>query len=325
MLVAYCPRAGVLEAIPVPADGDVPDGAVWLDLSAPAGNEDHAVERAVGVDIPTREEMQEIEASSRLYVEHGARYMTLSVLCGSQTDSPELTPVTFILTDKALVTVRYGEPRAFSMVTERLGRSCSAALTPEMVLMDLLDTIVDRIADVLEQCGLAIDRLSRRTFEPSGKGSNANQVYRAILTHLGRKERLTSHARESLSSLTRFLAFLGTDGEGTPISANGRSAMKSMTRDVTGLSDYAAFLVNKLQFLLDATIGMVSLEQNNIIKIFAVLSVVLMPPTLIASIYGMNFQHMPELALPYGYPLALCAMVVSGILPYVFFKWRRWL
>ncbi|WP_029006039.1 magnesium transporter CorA family protein [Azorhizobium doebereinerae] len=325
MLVAYCPRAGVLEAHPVPLDGEVPAGAVWLDLSFPGPQEDHIVERAVGVEIPTREEMQEIEASSRLYVEHGARYMTLSVLCGSQTDAPEVMPITFILTDKALVTVRYSAPHAFAMVADRLRRNCPAGLTAETVLTDLLDMVIDRIADVLEQCGAGIDRLSRRTFEPDTKGGNANQVYRAILTQLGRKERLTSYARESLSSLTRFLAFLGTDADGHPLTAAGRDALKSMTRDVTGLSDYAAFLVNKLQFLLDATIGMVSLEQNNIIKIFAVLSVVLMPPTLIASIYGMNFQHMPELAETYGYPLALCAMVVSGILPYVFFKWRRWL
>ncbi|GGF82876.1 magnesium transporter [Azorhizobium oxalatiphilum] len=325
MLVAYCPRGGALKAVPVSPDGEVPEGTVWLDLSVPANSEDKVVERAVGVEIPTREEMAEIEASSRLYVEQGARYMTLTVLCGSQTETPELAPVTFILTDKALVTVRYAEPRAFGVLAERLARSCPTTLTGETIMVELLDTIVDRIADVLEQCGAGIDRLSRRTFETRSKSGNANQVYRAILTQLGRKERLTSHARESLSSLARFLAFLGADVEARPIGAAGRSAIKSMNRDVSGLSDYAAFLVNKLQFLLDATIGMVGLEQNNIIKIFAVLSVVLMPPTLIASIYGMNFQHMPELAYTYGYPLALCAMVVSGILPYLFFKWRRWL
>ncbi len=137
--------------------------------------------------------------------------------------------------------------------------------------------MVDRIADILEQCGAGIERLSRRIFEPAAKGANANQLYRAILTQVGRKEGLTSYARESLSSLTD-AGLLSTDGEGTPLSAASRDAIKSMTRDVTGLSDYAAFLANKLQFLLDATIGMVVLEQNNIIKIFAVLSVVLMRP-----------------------------------------------
>ena len=221
--------------------------------------------------------------------------------------------------------MRYSEPRAFGMVSERLQRSCPVHITGEVVLMDLMDTVVDRIADILEQCGVGIERLSRQIFEPTAKGANANQLYRAILGQVGRKEGLTSYARESLSSLARLLAFLSTDGEGKPLSAASRDAVKSMTRDVTGLSDYAPFLANKLQFLLDATIGMVGLEQSNIIKIFAVLSVELMPPTLIASIYGMNFQHMPELADTYGYPAALCAMVVSGILPYLFFKWRRWL
>ncbi len=325
MLVAYIPNGGALHAQPVAMGATAPAGAVWMDLASPASLEDEIVERAVGVEIPTRDEMSEIEASSRLYVENGARYMTLSVLCGGDSDNPAVTPLTFILTTTALVTVRYSEPRAFGMVSERLQRACPQHITGEGVLMDLLDTVVDRIADILEQCGAGIERLSRRIFEPTAKGANANQLYRAILTQVGRKEGLTSYARESLSSLARLLAFLSTDGEGTPLSPASRDSVKSMTRDVTGLSDYAAFLANKLQFLLDATIGMVGLEQNNIIKIFAVLSVVLMPPTLIASIYGMNFQHMPELAQPYGYPAALCAMVVSGILPYLFFKWRRWL
>ncbi|TDT92593.1 magnesium transporter [Azorhizobium sp. AG788] len=326
MLIAYVPRAGALVSEVVAADANIPAGAVWLDLIAPEAFEDRTIERALGIEIPTREEMREIEASSRLYAERGARYMTLSVLCGAQTDTPEVTPVTFILTDAVLVTVRYSEPKAFPLLADRLRRACPDPLSAETLLTELLDAIIDRVADVLEMCGDGIDRLSRRTFEPQAKGSDANQIYRAILTQLGRKERLTSYARESLSSLTRLLAFLGADiVEGHTLSPKGRDAVKSMMRDVTGLSDYAVFLVTKLQFLLDATIGMVSLEQNNIIKIFAVLSVVLMPPTLIASIYGMNFQHMPELAETYGYPLALCAMVVSGILPYLFFKWRRWL
>ncbi len=325
MLVAYVQNGGVLTAHPVSSDGTAPAGAVWMDLVTPESQEDQVVERAVGVEIPTREEMREIEASSRLYVENGARYMTLSVLCGGHTEAPAVTPLTFIMTATALVTVRYSDPRAFGMVSERLQRACPQGITGETVLMDLLDTLIDRIADVLEMSGASIERLSQRIFEPTAKGANANQLYRTILSQVGRKEGLTSYARESLSSLARLLAFLSTDGDGAPLSAVSRDAIKSMTRDVTGLSDYAAFLANKLQFLLDATIGMVGLEQNNIIKIFAVLSVVLMPPTLIASIYGMNFQHMPELATQYGYPIALVAMVISGILPYLFFKWRRWL
>ncbi|MFG1463516.1 magnesium transporter CorA family protein [Xanthobacter sp. DSM 24535] len=324
MLVAYCLVDGALTPRTIPPDGDVPADALWLDLVSPAGHEDALVERAVGVEIPTREDMRQIEPSSRLYVEGGAAYMTLSILCGADTEAPSVNPVTFILVKAKLVTVRYAEPKPFVVLANRLKKTCSQT-TGGQILMELLDTIVDRVSEVLEQAGTDIERLSKRVFERDTEGGNRTQRYRAILTHIGRKEGLLSYARESLASLSRLLAFIGTEGDAKPLGPDTKSQIKSMTRDVAGLSDYANFLGNKLQFLLDGTIGMVGLEQNNIIKIFAVLSVVLMPPTLIASIYGMNFQHMPELADTYGYPLALTAMVISAILPYVFFKWRRWL
>jgi magnesium transporter len=324
MIVAYVAGQGSLEAVPV-MDGPIPEAAVWVDLISPTEADDKRAEVFAGISVPTREEMGEIEQSSRLYVDEGARYMTATILCGADTETPVMLAVTFILTRGRLITVRYGEPRAFPSVSNRLGKSCSAAVKGEDILIELLEAVVDRSADVLEQIGADVERISRRIFERSSGRENANQRYRAILSHIGRKEGLVSYARESLASLQRLISFLGADTDGSTIAKDGKANIKSMSRDVAGLSDYANFLGDKLQFLLDATIGMVSLEQNNIIKIFAVLSVVLMPPTLIASIYGMNFQHMPELAESYGYPLALCAMVVSGILPYVFFKWRRWL
>ncbi|QTL01691.1 magnesium transporter CorA family protein [Aquabacter sp. L1I39] len=325
MLVAYIAQGGALKTQVVGPQDAAPSDAVWLDLVSPVDGEDGRVEAAVGVEIPTREEMQEIEPSSRLYVQDGARYMTLSVLCGAMTDTPSVTPVTFILANGKLVTVRYAEPRAFPLLAQRMQKACPVRVTGEVLLFEFLDTIIDRTADVLEHCAAGIERLSKRVFERE-QGGNANKQYRAILTHVGRQEGLTSYARESLSSLSRMLAFLGAEIEDVQaISKEQRSALKSMHRDVAGLADYANFLANKLQFLLDGTIGMVSLEQNNIIKIFAVLSVVLMPPTLIASIYGMNFQHMPELHAAIGYPLALTAMAVSAITPYLFFKWRGWL
>lgn len=323
MITAYIPTNGVLRSQTVAADAQIPPDAVWIDLVSPSGPEDKLVESLTGIDIPTREDMQEIEPSSRLYIEGGARYMTAAVLCGVEYEQSTLTTVSFILTGNRLVTVRYGDPRPFSSVAGRLARTCAPTVTGEMLLGELLDAIIDRAADVLEQVGADVERTSKRIFERSTE--NANSRYRAILSHIGRKEGIVSSARESLASLTRLVSFLGADGEGIALSKEMRANAKVMGRDLSSLSDYANFIGNKLQFLLDATIGMVSLEQNNIIKIFAVLSVVLMPPTLIASIYGMNFQHMPELATEYGYPLALVGMVISGILPYVFFKIKGWL
>lgn len=324
MLVAYVFSKGSLEAVPV-SEGEIPPAAVWVDLLSPTDADDARAEAFAGISVPTREEMGEIEQSSRLYLDGEARYMTATILCGADTETPAMLAVTFILTRGRLITVRYGEPRAFPSVSGRLGKSCPSMVTGEAILIDLLEAVVDRSADVLEQIGADVERISRRIFDRSRGRENANQRYRAILSHIGRKEGLVSYARESLASLQRLISFLGTDSEGAAISKDAKASVKSMSRDVGGLSDYANFLGDKLQFLLDATIGMVGLEQNNIIKIFAVLSVVLMPPTLIASIYGMNFQHMPELAWTYAYPAALVAMVISGILPYVFFKWRGWL
>lgn len=324
MLIAYVFSDGGLKASPV-AGGPIPPEAVWLDLISPTEADDTATEAFAGISVPTREEMGEIEQSSRLYIDGEARYMTASLLCGADTPTPVMLAVTFIVSGGRLITVRYGEPLSFPSVAGRLAKSCPSNVTGEIVLIDLLEAIVDRAADVLEQIGADVERLSKRIFDRDQGTGNANQRYRAILSHIGRKEGLVSYARESLASLQRLLSFLGTETEGAAVSKDSKASVKSMSRDVSGLSDYAAFIGDKLQFLLDATIGLVSLEQNNIIKIFAVLSVVLMPPTLIASIYGMNFHNMPELDFTYGYPLALCGMVVSGILPYVFFKWRRWL
>ena len=325
MIVAYSLSHGTLKSVTVPAGSPVPTTAVWIDVVTPSPLEDDAIEAVLGIEIPTREEMAKIEQSSRLYDENGARYATAALLCRTDSETPGLVNVTFIIAGQTLITVRYDEPKAFPIIASRLSHACPAGITGEAVLIELLEAIVDRAADMLERIGADVERISKRVFEPSSEGENANQRYRTILAHTGRKEGLVSSARESLASLQRLLSFLGTQTETVQLGQEARAALKSMGRDVSGLSDYAAFIGDKLQFILDATIGMVSLEQNNIIKIFAVLSVVLMPPTLIASIYGMNFQHMPELAWHYAYPAALVAMVISGILPYVFFKWRGWL
>lgn len=326
MLIAYVPVGGVLKDHVVSAPEQVPEAALWLDLVQPEPGEDHLVETVVGVEIPTREEMREIEPTSRLRATSGARYMTLSVLVDLGGVSTALTPVTFILAKGRLITVRYSKPNFISKFASGARKLDCARPTAEGLLLDLLDTIIDRAADVLEDCGTDIERLSQHVFDRKAGNSGTNNSYRAILSRLGHQEGLTSSVRESLSSLSRMIAFLGVETEEVPaLAREHRARLKSMTRDVVGLADYATFLANKLQFLLDGTIGMVSLEQNNIIKIFAVLSVVLMPPTLIASVYGMNFEHMPELHTAHGYPIALAAMLISAITPYLFFKWRGWL
>src|SRR6266566_2930680 len=144
MLSVYVPRGTVLERKIVEEAGPIPDGAVWFDLVTPTTAEDKLLEAALGIAVPTREEMQEIEISSRLYVENGARYMTATLMCQSDTDAPKTTPVTFILSSHRLVTVRYDEPKPFMLVENKLARTCAPGVTGETVLMELLDAVIDR-------------------------------------------------------------------------------------------------------------------------------------------------------------------------------------
>jgi magnesium transporter len=246
-------------------------------------------------------------------------------MCNSDTATPKTTPVTFILAGHKLVTVRYDEPRPFVLIGNKLARQCPAGITGEMLLLELFDAVIDRAADILERAGLEIERVSHDVFEPEGRRANRTLTYRFVLKTIGRKGDLTSKIRESLVSIGRVVLFLANDAEGLKWQKEMRSQLKTMQRDVQSLSDHASYLSTKITFLLDAMIGLMSIEQNNVIKIFAVLSVVLMPPTLIASAYGMNFRHMPELDWAYGYPAAIGLMVLAGLLPYWFFKWKRWL
>ena len=321
MLSVYVPRGAGLERVPVEAGVALPDNAVWIDLVSPGPHEDKVVEGLLGIGVPTREEMQEIEVSSRLYVENGARYMTATLMCQSDTPAPKTTPVTFILSDHRLATVRYDDPRPFAIVEHKLARGAHVKASGDSVLRDLLDAVIDRSADILERIGAEIDTISHSIFEPDVNMPSYNEV----LKELGRKGDLTSKVRESLVSIGRLLLFLANEADTMKWPKDARAQLQSMQRDVVSLSDHASYLTNKITFLLDAMLGVVNLQQNNIIKIFSVAAVVLMPPTLIASIYGMNFKHMPELEWIHGYPFAVVLMIATAILPFVIFKWMKWL
>jgi magnesium transporter len=325
MLIAYVSRGTSLERVPVENGKDVPEAAIWIDVVNPAPDEDKLVERLVGIAVPTREEMQEIEVSSRLYIENGARYMTATLMCQSDTPVPKTTPVTFILVGKRLITVRYDEPKPFAIVSNKLCRQCAAAITGETVLLNLLEAVIDRNADILEKIGAEVDRVSQKIFATGGSATNRSRVYQVVLQTIGSKGDLTSKVRESLVSIGRLLLFLANESDGMRWPKEARAELKSMQRDVGSLSDHATYLTNNITFMLDAMVGVVTIEQNNIIKIFSVVAVVLMPPTLVASIFGMNFKVMPELNWEFGYPYALCIMLIAAVLPYLYFKWRKWL
>jgi magnesium transporter len=302
MLSVFVPQETSLKKASVDGLAALPENAVWVDLVNPSQAEDKAVEKLAGIAVPTREDMQEIEISSRLYIENGARYMTATLMCQSD-----------------------DEPKPFAVVEYKLGRSCSPGLTGEMVLMELLDAVIDRCADILERIGADVDTVSHDIFEPESQRHGNARRYSQILIAIGRKGDLTSKVRESLVSIGRIVTFMSAVMEGVKWSKDMREQLKTMQRDVASLTDHASYLSNKITFVLDAMLGVVNLEQNNIIKLFSVMAVVLMPPTLIASIYGMNFKDMPELDWPHGYPIAVVAMIAAAIIPYWIFKLKKWL
>jgi magnesium transporter len=303
-----------------------PGAAPWIDLINPTVDEDRYVEKVTGVSIPTREEMQEIEVSSRLYSENGAEFMTMSAVTALDTDKPVLTPITFVLKGQTLVTVRYAEPKPFSVFIIRAQRSGAVACASgEQVMMSLLEALIDRVADALERVGMKIDALSQEVFHSSA-GARRAKDFQRVITDVGREGELLSMIRESLLSMNRVLTYhVAVSEEDKKAQKEARTRIRTVQRDIASLTEHTAYLTSKVTFLLDATLGMINIEQNQIIKIFSIASVCLMPPTLIASIYGMNFKHMPELDWVIGYPLAVGLMVVTAIAPFVYFRKKGWL
>jgi magnesium transporter len=303
--------------------------SVWIDLLTPSVEEEHAVEAALGIDVPTKDEMQDIATSSRLYQEGTSLFMTATILTKSDTSHPEASAVTFILTPARLITVRYAEPVAFANFLKRRDSNPAAFATGVSAFHGLLDAVVERIADVLENLGAGLESLSFEVFAARTESDRAPRDYQKLLTRLGRYSDLVSKARESLLSLTRLCSFYQEADKSTFIAQADQPGVDAhlgtVSRDIASLNDHAAFLSGKIAFLLDATLGLINVEQNAIIKIVSVAAVVFLPPTLVASVYGMNFQHMPELAWPLGYPLALLMMIASAILPFYWFKRKGWL
>ncbi len=294
----------------------LPDDAIWIELVAPAREEETAAESALGLQLPTRDEMAEIEPSSRLYQEGGSTFMTAFVLVHSEGEHPVLAPVTFVLAGERLVTIRYVEPRAFKVFADQHARSCHNAA---QILLGLLDAIIDRIADILERISGEVEDVSQSVFRSPRHGG-----FEPLIAQLGRSQMVNAKARDSLVSLARLISFASLAPQ-IEDAEEQREHLKSLRRDVQSLTDHAGHVADNTTFLLDAAMGLINIEQNSIIKIFSVAAVAFLPPTLVASIYGMNFRHMPELDWPLGYPLAVGLMAVSAVLPLLWFRHKRWL
>ncbi|MCX5515689.1 magnesium transporter [Kaistia algarum] len=297
----------------------------WIDLYEPTPEEDRTAEAFLGGEIPTQEEAREIEFSSRFYVENGIVFMTASLLVGVEDGTPGLTPFTFAMRKDKLVTLRYANMTAFRQFLARASKADAACTTSAGVFAGLLDAIIDRTADVIEHITQDVDRLNDEIFLRK-RGRKRSQFLAAALGGLGKQGNLASKSRESLASLERLVQYAATVMPERGAKGDGLSArLKLALRDIRSLEDHVTFLLSKITFLLDATLGLVSNEQNRVVSVLTVVSTILLPPMLIGTIYGMNFKDMPELEWVFGYPVAVSAMILSAILPYLFFKLRGWM
>jgi magnesium transporter len=301
--------------------------AVWIDLEAPTVAEEDAVEAVLGINIPTREDMQEIEVSSRIYREGGVLFLTAQVVATPEARETEIGPVTFVVCPTRLVTIHYHHPGSMSYFADWAGRHDTPLHSGTDALLGLLESVVDRLADILEGEARKLDLLSKAIFaahRPAGK----TETLAVVLQRIGRAEDVNGKVTESLNTIMRVVGHLTLtdkpEGEAS-LSAQARHAASVLMQDLRSLCEVAGVQSGKVQFLLDATLGVINIRQSDVIKIFSVVAFVFLPPTLIASIYGMNFVHMPELPWAWGYPLALGLMVLSALVPYLFFRWKKWL
>ncbi len=301
-----------------PADWVLPPDAIWIDLINPSREEDAAVEKALELSIPTREEMAELEASSRLYRENGATYATADLITNGDAAVPSLEPVTFVLTDGPLVTLRYTDPRPFAMLIEKLDREPALCASGIDLFLHLMEAVIDRTSDVLSKNATRVEDIAAHVF--SGKKAVG---FGKLITKLGQAQMADARIEQSLADLARIFAFVGVDERADTDDA--RAHLRSLSRDAESLMAHNQSVASSINFQLSAALGLINIEQSSIIKIFSVAAVALLPPTLIASIYGMNFDFMPELSQPWGYPVALIAMVVSVMLPLAWFKRKGWL
>jgi magnesium transporter len=303
------------------------DQVVWIDMITPSVEDEVLVERLMGFNVPTREDMQEIEMSSRTYDEAGVLFLTAPVLATSLEDKTVSAPVSFVLAGHRLVTVRYHEPYSFVRFVESAARQVQGCSTGQAVLIGLLETIVDRLADILEGQGRVQADISKSIFVPK-RSSKTGAKLSDVLLQIGASEETNGMAGESLVAIQRLSGFLAARGAPKAVIkglVQDKARLKTLLRDTASLQDYAGTQKQKLVFLLDATLGMINIQQSDIIKVFSVVAFVFLPPTLIASIYGMNFHFMPEIDWHWGYPMAIGLMVLSAILPYVYFKRKGWM
>jgi magnesium transporter len=328
MLTIFRDRAKGMEASPAP---ELLAEAIWIDALNPTAEEKAAIEKVTGLYVSSEAELSEIESSSRFFEEDGAIYLSLPVIAQGKTPQCVTTPMGFVLSQERVISIRFAPSPPIDSVAQRLSkpgtRSNGTKPTSSAIFLSLLEALVEVMADMLEHIRTDLDGVSNRVFHQQipgrGPGRSADDLQQALQI-MGQINDQISRIRDSLLVFGRILPYV-TQSTAEWFPKELRPRLKTLRQDVSSLSDYDAHLIVKVQFLLDAVLGFISIAQANIIKVMTVVGVVGVPPTLIASIYGMNFTHMPELHWAWGYPAALLLILVSAVGPILWFRRRGWL
>ncbi|WP_347267104.1 magnesium transporter CorA family protein [Paracoccus sp. (in: a-proteobacteria)] len=319
MIHSYVVRGAGLA--PLPEGGELAD-AIWIDLYQPLAAQVAAVS-ALGYEIPTLEDMEEIEISNRLFTDRGLIYMT-GVLPGQRPEGAQVAmPVTFIIDHRRLITVRHHAPRPFETFAHRADRSSGGCATPERVFLGLVEEIVGRLADLSENVAREIDQTAGQVLAMT-PGGKAGALHQALVT-VGQQAEVMGRIRLGLLSMDRILVYHAASASRADKTGELNALHKAIQRDIQALEVHADFLGSRVAMTVDATMGMIGLQQNDRVRILSVVAALFLPPTLIASIYGMNFTHMPQLELRWGFPMSLAMMVGSAVVTFLVLKWRRWL
>jgi magnesium transporter len=306
---------------PAAASGDVdalPDGCIWFDLFDPTAEETQRVERATGLDLPGRDTIRAVEMSSRARIVGDALFLNIPYFVHAEDQPP--TPLGLIVTPKHVVSIRFAESPVFAQAAQALKKAPAGAGSTS-AFAELVETVVGQIADQIENVAATIGTLTTRII---GDQNHHTKALRAMLGDVTRLESRLTRARLTMTGLLRILLFVK---ESAPewIGKAEMLRLKSVHKDLDVLCELDAQMTDKLQFVLDAVLGFINIDQNDVMKIFTVASVASIPPVILVGIWGMNFANMPELHWPHGYPMALGAIALSVIIPVLWFKRRGWL
>jgi magnesium transporter len=318
MLYAYVSTGAGLS--PIPSDAEL-TSAIWIDLYRPLDSQVASV-TAMGYEIPTLADMEEIEISNRLYTDNGTLYMT-AVLPGQLPDGEHAAmPVTFILNQQRLVTVRHHAPRPFETFSVRADRSSAGCSSPERVFLGLVEEIVGRLADISEAVGKVLDATAGRVL---GVQAPDDDDLKTALVTIGHQAELMGRVRMGLLSMDRILVYQAAGSAQRAESGSTRSLRAATQRDIQALEVHADFLTSRIGMTIDATMGMIGLQQNERVRILSVITALFLPPTLITSFYGMNFDVFPTTHWHMGLGLAAGLMVSSVIGVLILLKIKNWL